>query len=59
MADGRPYAYLPLRIMAGNYGPESKMRTALAAYTPNTPWARMGCSQLVDRNGAGTSSATP
>jgi hypothetical protein len=59
MADGRPYADLPLRIMAGNYGPESKMRTALAAYTPNTPWARMGCSQLVDRNGAGTSSATP
>ena len=59
MADGRPYADLPFRIMAGNYGPESKMATALAAYTPNTPWARMGCNQLVDRNGAGTSSATP
>lgn len=59
MADGRPYADLPLRIMAGNYGPESKMRTALAAYTPNTPWARIGCSQLLDRDGRGTSSATP
>ena len=59
MADGRPYADLPLRIMAGNYGPDSKMRTALAAYTPNTPWARMGCNQLVDRDGRGTSSATP
>jgi hypothetical protein len=59
MADGRPYADLPLNIMAGNYGPDSKMRTALAAYTPNTPWARLACSQLVDRNGAGTSSATP
>jgi hypothetical protein len=59
MADGRPYADLPLRILAGNYGPESKMRTALAAYTPNTPWARMGCNQLVDHDGRGTSAATP
>ena len=59
MANGKPYADLPFRIMAGNYGPESKMPTALAAYTPNTPWARMGCNQLIDRNGAGTSSATP
>lgn len=59
MADGRPYADLGLRIMAGNYGPDSKMATALSAYTPNTPWARLGCSQLVDRDGRGTSSATP
>lgn len=59
MADDRPYADLPLKIMAGNYGPDSKMETAFSAYTPNTPWARLGCSQLVDHNGAGTSSATP
>ena len=59
MADGRPYTDLPLRIMAGNYGPDSKMRTALAAYTPNTPWPRMGCDQLVDHDGRGTSAATP
>jgi hypothetical protein len=59
MADGKPYADLPLKIMAGNYGPDSKMETALSAYTPNTPWARFGCSQIVDRNGAGTSAATP
>jgi hypothetical protein len=59
MADGKPYADLPFRIMAGNYGPESKMPTALAAYTPNIPWARMGCDQLVDHDGRGTSSATP
>lgn len=59
MADGKPYADLPFRIMAGNYGPASKMPTALAAYTPNTPWARMGCNQLVDHDGRGTSSATP
>lgn len=59
MANGQPYADLPFRIMAGNYGPDSKMDTALAAYTPNTPWARMGCSLLVDHDGRGTSSATP
>ena len=59
MADGKPYADLPLKIMAGNYGPESKMETALSAYSPNTPWARFGCSEIVDRNGRGTSSATP
>lgn len=59
MANGKPYADLPLKIMAGNYGPDSKMDTALAAYTPNTPWARMGCSELVDFDGRGTSAATP
>ena len=59
MADGRPYSDLLPNIMAGNYGPTSKMATALAAFTPNTPWARLGCSQIVDHNGSGTSSATP
>jgi hypothetical protein len=60
MADGRPYADLPPTIMAGNYGPQSKMDdSALAAYTPNTPWAKFGCPSVVDRDGAGTSSATP
>lgn len=59
MADGKPYADLPHLIMAGNYGPQSKMATALAAYTPNLPWARLGCTQTVDHDGRGTSSATP
>lgn len=59
MANGRPYADLPLRTLAGNYGPDSKMATSLAAYTPNIPWARLGCSKLVDRDGRGTSAATP
>jgi Subtilase family len=59
MADGRPYADLPQNIMAGNYGPPSKMDTALAGYSPNAPWARLGCSQIVDHNGSGTSAATP
>ncbi len=59
MADGRPYADLPFRKMAGCYGPESKERTALAAFTPNLPWAKIGCPALVDWDGGGTSSATP
>jgi hypothetical protein len=59
MANGRPYADLPWTTMAGNYGPASKMLTALAAFTPNTPWARLGCRTLVDHDGRGTSAATP
>ena len=59
MADQRPYTDLGLGRMAGNYGPSSKMDTALAAYTPNVPWARRGCAGIVNWNGAGTSSATP
>ena len=59
MADGKPYADLGIRLMAGNYGPDSKMKTAVAAATPNVPWARLGCSDIVDLDGAGTSAATP
>ncbi len=59
MADGRPYFHLPINIMQGNYGPASAMKTAMAAYTPNIPWLRIGCTDVVDLDGAGTSSATP
>ncbi|WP_372394251.1 S8 family serine peptidase [Azospirillum sp. HJ39] len=59
MAKGRAYAGLHDGIMQGNYGPESKMATALGAFTPNVPWAVIGCSKLVAMDGAGTSSATP
>jgi hypothetical protein len=59
MADKRPYFNLPGNVMQGNVGPATKMRTALAAYTPNIPWARLGCAETVDLDGAGTSSATP
>lgn len=59
MADDMPYANLGPGKMAGNYGPPSKMRTAIAAYTPNIPWARFGCGDVYRFNGAGTSSATP
>jgi hypothetical protein len=59
MADQTPYADLPRDRMAGNYGPPSKMKTALAAFTPNTPWARFGVPSVIDFNGNGTSAATP
>lgn len=60
MADGRPYADLPIRKMAGCYGPEPKQSaSAIAAYTPNVPWAIFGCPDLVDWDGGGTSAATP
>jgi hypothetical protein len=59
MADGTPYADLPISIMGGNYGPASKMATAMAAFTPNTPWARLGCNLIVDHDGKGTSASTP
>jgi len=59
MANGSPYANLPPKRMAGNYGPGSKMRTAIAAYTPNVPWARFGEPTIVDFDGNGTSAATP
>lgn len=45
--------------MQGNYGPDSVMGSAIAAYTPNTPWALHGCGTKFDMDGAGTSSATP
>ncbi len=59
MADFSPYADLGLRRMAGNYGPPQKMTTTIAACTPNVPWARMGCANVIDSDGAGTSAATP
>ncbi|MBV8572034.1 MAG: S8/S53 family peptidase [Acidobacteriaceae bacterium] len=59
MANGQPYFNLPLDVLEGSWGPASCMSSALAAYTPNTSWARFGCPQTIDMDGAGTSSATP
>ena len=59
MADKTPYLNLPPQEMEGNAGPASKMATAVAAYTPNIPWARLGFPDWVDLDGAGTSAATP
>lgn len=58
-SDGTPYYKSGLHsLMQGCFGPTSKMGTSLAAYTPNAPWAMMGCSGTVGFGG-GTSSATP
>jgi subtilisin family serine protease len=59
MADGTAYADLKATLMAGDYGPDLKMANAIAAYTPNVPWARFGEADVVDFDGAGTSAATP
>jgi hypothetical protein len=59
MQNGTPYFNLPVKIIEGSFGPDSAMTAALAAYTPNTPWAKFGCHNVIDMNGAGTSSATP
>ena len=59
MANARPYYGLSFGTMQGNFGPASKMATALSAYTPNIPWAEIGCEKIVDMDGQGTSAATP
>ena len=59
MADRRPYYGLSFGTMQGNWGPAGAMATAIAAFTPNVPWAVWGCGQLVRLNGGGTSAATP
>jgi hypothetical protein len=58
-ADFGPYALLKELPMRGNYGPPSKMRTSIAAFTPNAPWADRGLPLMIDLDGQGTSSATP
>jgi hypothetical protein len=45
--------------MQGNYGPASKMSTALSAYTPNVAWGTTNESKPFTMTGGGTSSATP
>ncbi len=65
MYDHQPYDVKYLRgqraistqYMQGSWGPASRMTRALAAYTPNTPWASTHHTFL--RSGGGTSSATP
>ena len=58
MAEGNPYHGLG-GPMEGCAGPIGKMWTAMSAYTPNTPWCRIGSTDIIDMNGGGTSAATP
>ena len=45
--------------MQGNWGPASAMQYAMAAYTPNVPWAMVRKERYFSLDGGGTSSATP
>jgi len=56
--DFAPYYTKLIAEMQGNFGPSRDMNKALAAFTPNTPWASVG-SGTIKFSGAGTSSATP
>jgi subtilisin family serine protease len=56
--DLRPYYNAKLGEMQGCYGPERHMDKALAAFTPNMPWA-IRSGSTISFSGAGTSSATP
>jgi subtilisin family serine protease len=56
--DFKPYHTTKLGEMRGCFGPERHMKKALAAFTPNTPWASTQ-KNTVRFSGAGTSSATP
>jgi len=68
--NGEPYSFdanshYPTKMaggdnMQGNHGPKSAMSTAIAAYTPNLPWAEMKNSKpIFNKSGGGTSAATP
>lgn len=56
--DFKPYATKLVGEMQGCYGPMQHMKKALAAFTPNTPWASVSSGDI-SFGGAGTSSATP
>jgi subtilisin family serine protease len=59
MADGRPYDGLTGGALQGSFGPDAAMAKAIAAFTPNIPWALFLCGNAVRLNGEGTSAATP
>lgn len=59
MANMKSYSGLKTLTMEGCFGPASKMRTALSGFTPNIPWPELGCPEIVDEDGQGTSAATP
>ncbi|HVT15801.1 MAG TPA: S8 family serine peptidase [Thermoanaerobaculia bacterium] len=58
MADGREY-YGITQGIEGSWGPDSAMTDALSSYTPNIPWAKLGCATTINLDGAGTSACTP
>jgi hypothetical protein len=61
-AVGASYDFSPYKkdtsILQGNYGPERLMNDAIAAFSPNISWAKIGCEQFFSFTGGGTTSAT-
>jgi hypothetical protein len=55
----KPYSHNKIGEMQGCYGPDKHMDYAIAAFTPNTPWAKANTKDKISFAGAGTSSATP
>ncbi|MCP4003747.1 MAG: S8/S53 family peptidase [bacterium] len=45
--------------MQGCFGPPKRMTSAIAAFTPNVPWAVRGGRDRIEFDGGGTSAATP
>jgi hypothetical protein len=56
--DAMPYSSSKSGEMGGCFGPDRWMSKALAAYTPNVPWAS-AANGNINFSGAGTSCATP
>lgn len=56
--DRSPYFSLKPGEMQGCFGPKRHMKKALAAFTPNVPWASVSGNNI-NFSGAGTSCATP
>lgn len=54
-----PYLQSAPGVMQGCCGPASVMRKAIAAFTPQVPWAKVGTPDTFDLDGQGTSCATP
>ncbi len=50
MADGNEY-YNITQGIEGSWGPDSAMTAALSAYTPNIPWAKLGCAMTINLDG--------
>jgi len=58
MANGQEYHGITQGI-EGSWGPDSAMTAALSSYSPNIPWAKLGCATTINLDGAGTSACTP
>lgn len=59
-ADKTPYYKSGLHFkMQSCFGPAKAMAHAIGSNSPNIPWSELGCSNTIDLDGAGTSSATP